>query len=103
MSEFSFNTDDTIVKVTLSDGKIVAESSNWLSIQDLLDVLNGSDDQDYQDSILDLLPEDYDFIMNQENYGILFAMGSPQTFECGWKFTYEVDDTLSRLTITGLR
>lgn len=91
-----------MINITVTSNAIIAESTIFLTMEDLLDALNTADG-DVADAILEAMPEDYDYIMNEEDYGTLFGMGSPQVHECGWKFTYETDVRVSRLTVTGFR
>lgn len=48
-------------------------------------------------------PEDWKLIMLDEKYGQFLTIGSPQMMECGWNFNYEVTDTQTSVTVTGLR
>jgi hypothetical protein len=88
--------------ITITSQAIISESNAYKSLDELLDALNSAEG-DLADAILDVMPSDYKFIMDDEDYGVLFALGSPQVCECGWKFNYEVAPTHTKLTITNFK
>jgi len=81
---------------------IEVHSTDNLTQAELFDVLNSIEGDD-ADAIFEVMPKDYDYIMNQEKYGVLFAHGSPQICECGWKFEYSTDSVESVLKVSGFR
>ena len=49
-----------------------------------------------------MFPEAYDFVVNKEQYGCFFAMGSPQLFELGWEVSFKYTNEGITLTIDNL-
>lgn len=90
------------INITVTQQAIVAESTGAASLDDLLAALN-SVEGDLADAIFEVMPSDYDLIINEEQYGELFALGSPQIMECGWNFQYSTDANKSSVTITNFR
>lgn len=76
------------MKATVSTDSIIVESDMGLGFDEVLDYLNRAEGK-LAYSILEVMPEDYDYIMNQCDYGILFSMGSPHMMDCGWKWNVE--------------
>jgi hypothetical protein len=81
-------------KVTITKSAITITSDEVLEPHRLLGLLN-----DYPEA-MKVMPEDYDFIINEEGYPKLFAFGSPQMMECGWKIKVEYSEWCATLTLT---
>lgn len=89
-------------EVCVNDSEISIVVKGFYSADELLDRLNGLDDET-NDEICRVMKDDYEFIMVSENYGTLFALGSPQMFECNWKISVEYTSEYSKLTVTNFR
>jgi len=93
------------MKVTITNKSIEVETSEFKSLLEMCDLLNEADECvcDIHDQILEVMPNDYDFIMNREKYGTLFCLGSPQVNECEWNFELKVTSYGTKLIITEFR
>ena len=70
-------------EVTFTKTAITITSDEIHEPHKLLEILN-----DY-DEVIQLMPEDHDYIMNHEKCSRLLAFGSPQMSDCGWKIKVE--------------
>jgi len=90
-----------------SDGStsITIAVVDFMTVEEMLDTLEETlaTNEDFQEQVLEEMPNDYDFIINQEKYGRLFTMGSPQIYECNWQVVWESEHGKSSLTIYGIR
>jgi len=89
--------------VTITNKSIEVETREFKSLLEMCDLLNATDDEEIKDKILEVMPNDYDFIMNREKYGTLFCLGSPQVMECEWNFELKVNSYGTKLIITDFR
>lgn len=70
--------------------------------KEFFEVLN-SLEGDEADQVLEVMPKNYNYIMNVCEYGKLFACGSPQLCECGWRIELVHEGFGSKMYIWNFR